>query len=104
MSNSTKKMANATSHTQNYVEKTHKGSYLTTDEQITGTPFVLRWRDGKGWFLTIGGTRLTEPTETKEETLNLLTEEMYSLIAGMIVHVVELFKKDDIVTKHKNEL
>lgn len=98
MQKSTDKTVNATSPTQNSVEETHKAEYLATDEQLKDTPFVLRWRDGRGWFLTIGDTRITEPTKTKEETLERLEKEMWKLIAGMIVHIVKLLKNDDIVT------
>lgn len=85
---------NATSVTQSYAEKTHKQDYLATDEQIEKTPFVLRWRHEKGWFLTIGGTRITEPTLTKEQTLVKLTENTWELIAGMIVHITNLLIKN----------
>lgn len=85
---------NATSPTQSFAEKTPKGSYLATDEQLENMPFVLRWRENKGWFITIGDMRLTEPTETKEETLSLLETDKWRIIAGMIVHVTNLLLKN----------
>lgn len=91
------------STSQNITEETHRGDYLASDRQLEGTPFVIRWRADRGYFLTIGDTRLTEPTKTEKETLDRLHKEMYSMIAGMIVHIVKLLKKDDIVTEQKIE-
>lgn len=91
---------NATSNTQNNAEETLNNGYLAENRQIENTPFVLRRRE-KGYFLTIGDTRITEPTETEQETLNRLKEEKWIIIAAMIVHVVKILKENDIVTHHK---
>lgn len=104
MSNSTEHTEKQKSYTPNYAEKTHKSNYLATDEQLEGTPFVIRWREGKGWFLTIGDTRITDPTNTKEETLDLMKKDLWKIIAAMIVHIVNLLHKnpDMEVTKNDN--
>lgn len=94
MSKQTTTKAHVELPTQNSVEKTRKHNYLATDEQIEGTPFVLRWKEGKGWFITIGLTRLTEPTSTKEETLEHLEKNKWHIIAAMIMHVTNLLIKN----------
>lgn len=89
-----------TSNTQNNAGETLNNGYLAENRQIENTPFVLRRRE-KGYFLTIGDTRITEPTETEQETLDRLTKEEWIIIAAMIVHVVKILKENDIVTHHK---
>lgn len=79
----------------------HNKDYLAENIQLEDTPFVLRRRE-QGWFITIGDTRITEPTETREETVERLDKEQWKIIAAMIVHVVKLLTETKIETTHKN--
>lgn len=103
MSKQTTTKAHVELPTQNYVEKTHNKTYLATDEQIENTPFVLRWREEKGWFLTIGAARITEPTKTAEETITKLETNKWEIIAGMIVHVTNLLLKNPNMELYKSD-
>lgn len=67
-------------------------STLIETEQIEGTPFHAVKQQEK-WFLTLGNYRLTEPTLTKEETINKLNTELWKIIFHVIIIVNEKDKE-----------
>lgn len=54
----------------------------TIYEALDNTPFILRKVDDK-YFLTLGKYRITEPTNTKEETLEKLETEKWGIITQL---------------------
>lgn len=72
--------------TLNNTEETHKDDYLTEHKTIEGTPFMMRRVQNK-WFITIGDTRITEPTDTEKEQLDKFVTEMWQIILKVCIHV-----------------
>lgn len=65
---------------------------IITNEPIKDTPFRLIGNPTQGYAIALGDHRLTEISETKDETLQKLEEKPWNIIANMIV---------TIITKHK---
>lgn len=87
--------ADATLNTQSSVNETDKANYLTEHKPIQGTPFVMQ-RINDQWFMTIGDTRITEPTLTEQEQLDKFVNEMWTIILKVAIHVntrMEEYKK-----------
>lgn len=69
---------------QNSAEETHKEeSTLLKREPIQNTPFHMV-QDQRGWFITIGDYRITEPYEKELDALLHLESKMWIVIMQMI--------------------
>lgn len=85
----------ATSNTQQSAKKTDNKNYSIFEEtEIAGTPFKMT-RHQKMYAITIGGVRLTEPTTTEEEQLEKLTNEMWTIVLKLSMHVHTRMKEHD---------
>lgn len=88
-----------TSNTPFGIEKTHKeGSPSLEMNRIEGTPFTHVIQDGKH-FLVMGDDRVTEPTETAEQTLAKLETEKWLLITHIAVRVNKIAQQDAKIDK-----
>lgn len=84
------------SATQSNADDNHKQESTTLIEvqEIPGTPFKmvkdLREPPNK-YFISMGDYRITEPTNSEEETLQKLVTEHWRIIATIVSIVVEQF-------------
>lgn len=90
---SMKKGQKQQSTTQNNVEDNpNKESTLIDYEKIEGTPFTLvHMKEQKQWFLVMGDHRLTEPTNTRNESLEKLETEKWMIqmiMTSIVVHKI----------------
>lgn len=69
------------------MKETHNSDYLIEREPIEGTPFTLVTHEEMS-FITWGAYRLTENRPTKEMALELLTTNMWDVIAVYVISVV----------------
>lgn len=76
---------NAPSNTQQNAENNHN---LNSFEPIENTPFTLIKKE-ENYFLTMGDYRITEPTDTKEKTMEKLEKEKWMIIFSIIAVIVE---------------
>lgn len=90
--------ADATLNTQSHANETDKQDYLTEEKDIPNTPFKLR-RLNQKWFTTMGDQRLTEPTNTQEEQIQILENSSYNIILNMIVYSFNRLKMHDELAK-----
>lgn len=61
---------------------------LIERKKIKGTPFTVIKQNDK-WFLAMGDSRLTEPTNTEEETIEKLETNKWLLLTHMIITVID---------------
>lgn len=88
-------------NTQSNVENNpNKNSTLIEQEKIEGTPFMAIKQNNQ-WFLTLGNYRLTEGTDTLEETEDKLKTEMWELIMKVSITVVDIRQRLTTIT-HTN--
>lgn len=65
---------------------------LVKHEKIPGTPFTLIFQQNT-WFIVIGDSRITEPTQTREEQIKKLEEDKWMLILQVAIHVNHKLKE-----------
>lgn len=79
---------------QQLLEKDPRNTQEIEIEKIEGTPFTLV-RDHTKWFITMGNTKLTEPENTKELTLQKLTTEKWQIIMRVAIIITKQILKDE---------
>lgn len=94
MSHSTETKQEEQSNTPNSANDSHKPSYLTEQEKIPKTPFMLS-RIDELWFITIANTKLTAGTISKQEQLEKLQTERWFIILNLIIHVNRRLEQND---------
>lgn len=77
------------SDTQLNVENNHNNNSTLIDyKEIEGTPFTMVRKEDK-YFLIMGDYRMTEPTNTEEETMEKIEKEKWLLIFHIAATVIE---------------
>lgn len=94
MLHSTETKPEEQSNSQNSANDSHKPSYLTEQEKIPNTPFMLS-RIDELWFITIANTKLTTGTKTKQEQIEKLTTESWNIILNLTIHVNRRLEQND---------
>lgn len=79
---------------QQSVKETDNKDYFRREE-IIGTPFTMIWEDTKGWYLTIGKYRVSDPVEDKIDLLQMVEEKSWDFLITVIGIVVEQYKNVD---------
>lgn len=103
MSQPTKRKHSEQLATQENVENNLKeNSTLVENEDLKGTPFILRKRDNQ-WFLTVSDYRVTEPTNTKEEQLFKLDSEKWLLIMHICIITMKKLSDEEGYEKWKKK-
>lgn len=76
---------------QNKDLSSNENFQLIEREQIKGTPFWIQKVEPHGWFISLKGYKLTEPTKTKEEAIQKiwLENDGWNVIANMIIIIHE---------------
>ena len=82
-----------TLRTQSSSEETPNNNSLIERVRIDGTPFVAIGQENK-WFLVLGNYRITEPTETYEETVQKLDTNMWDIIGTLICVLQDKFDEE----------
>lgn len=68
-------------------EKETDKSPLYTHEEIKNTPFHISGNDEKGYFIRMGGYKLTEERSTPREAEKLLTSHRWHIILTMMAAI-----------------
>lgn len=76
-----------------------KNSPLIERERVENTPFTLIHYNDQ-WFLTMGDARITEPTKTKESTLEKLETHKWEILFAMIISSVGKILDKEWTMKH----
>lgn len=93
---------NVKSNTPAYASEIHNknsnlNNQLAQRKKIEGTPFYIIKQttdhDNDKYFLIMGDYRLTEPTETEEETTQKLKTEHWNIVCNIIAITTEKFLK-----------
>lgn len=90
----TSKQEETSNISYNTNETPKENSSLIETEEITGTPFHIvtdKQQEQPIYFLVMGDYRLTEPTESREKTLERLFEDHWKIIVTVIAIVVEKY-------------
>ena len=61
---------------------------LVSQEKLEGTPFTIIHQEDK-WFLVMGDHRMTNPTNTREQTLEKLENEKWLILMTMTAIIIE---------------
>lgn len=81
-------------NTSNNANETHgNNSNLFERKQVDGTPFTIIKQttdnDKEIYFLVMGDHRLTEPTETEQQTLEKIITEHWKILTNVIAIITE---------------
>lgn len=91
---------------QNSVEETQNNSNSTETLieriKVEGTPFWIIGEKGRGYFLIMGNTKITETRVTIAEVKEDMIKEMYNIIFRMTGTIVEKMIEETYNNK-KNE-
>lgn len=79
--------------TSENADQTNRENYSMTNEPIKGTPFRLIGNNTQGYSLAVGKYKLTEPKETREDALRILTKVDWDIIANMIVIINKTYNE-----------
>lgn len=95
---------------QSVGEKTHnKNSPLIERENIPNTPFTIitRWQGNEiqiaEHFLVFGDYRITDPTPTKEKTIQKLETEKWLIMTNVMIIINERAKEYDKLKQAEKE-
>lgn len=81
-----------TENTLSNGEKTHNNDsseQVELNEEIPYTPFRVVGNKEKGYFIALGLHRLTEYQKTQEQAIQLLDNNMWLIIANMMVTIIQ---------------
>lgn len=74
------------SNTQNAIEDTPNNSDFSS-EPIANSPFHMVGHKEKGYFISIGNHRLTEPQPTAAQALAVLEENKWNIISNICIAI-----------------
>lgn len=102
MFNTIKKRLKAISISQWNAKKIHKlksgNDMIVEREEIPNTPFYIN-KNNKKWFLTMGDYRITEPNESKSQTLEKAKITDWLTLFTVIATIQEKMLKEKGLTK-----
>lgn len=64
-------------------------------EQVENSPFWIITIEDKKHFIALGNTRCTEPTENKEELIQMIEEKDWNLLFQVIVVINKMIAKEN---------
>lgn len=103
MQQQTSEKANATSSTQDRLNETHNNASNLAENIPLDSGLVIRRRDDK-WFTTLGDTTVTKPTTTKEEQIEQLETDQYSIMIKIAIHVYKSMRDQDHYNANKDRM
>ena len=85
----------ATEASSNHGENTSQNEQLVTHEKLEGTPFTIVKQENK-WLLVIGNTRMIEDKNSREEILETLDQEHWTITMRVTIMIAQKIFEEEL--------